>query len=123
MQQAALVAAGIIGAGVAVVHGFLMQRMIIRRLDSVMASEGIPVATRRLVPALLHFSTASWLLSSLLLSAAALWSGHDVIVVASLVAGAAYLYGAVAAAWSIRNWHPSWLLMTLALALIVLGLM
>ena len=71
-QNAALVMAGIIGAGVAVVHGILVQRYMVRPFEAfALADKRIAGSTRRLVPLLLHFSTISWFLGGLALIAAA----------------------------------------------------
>ena len=75
-HDAALGMAGVIGSGVAVVHGFLIQRLMVRPIEELLAEKRIAASIRRLVPRLLHFSTFSWFLGGLALVAAAIWFEH-----------------------------------------------
>lgn len=119
----ALISAGVIGGGTAVIHGILMQRMIIRRIEEVFAEDGrIAAPMQRLVALLLHFTTLNWLLSGLTLIAAAIWFKEDTRLAMCLLAGSSFLYGAIVSLWVIRRPHPSWILMAVTLVLIVLGL-
>jgi hypothetical protein len=121
-QNAALAMAGIIGAGVAVVHGILVQRYMVRPFEEfALADKRIAGSTRRLVPLLLHFSTISWFLGGLALVAAANWFGQDTRLAISLFVGGGYMFGAVVNLWATRSRHPGWMLMAAALVLIVLG--
>ncbi len=121
-QNAALGLAGIIGAGVAVVHGILVQRLMVRPFEEfALANKRIAGSTRKLVPLLLHFSTISWFLGGLALVAAANWFGQDARLAISLFVGASYMFGAVANLWATRGRHPGWMLMAAALVLILLG--
>jgi hypothetical protein len=121
-QDAALAMAGIIGAGVAVVHGVLVQRLMVRPFEAfAIADRRIAGSTRRLVPLLLHFSTIFWFLGGLALIAAAHWFGPDVRLAISLVVGGCYLFGAIGNLWATRGRHPGWMLMAGALLLILLG--
>ena len=121
-QDAALATAGIIGAGVAVVHGVLVQRLMVRPFEAfALADRTIAGSTRRLVPLLLHFSTIAWFLGGLALIAAALWFGQDVRLAISLMVGGAYLFGAIGNLWATRGRHPGWMLLAAALLLILLG--
>jgi hypothetical protein len=121
-QDAALGMAGVIGSCVAVVHGILVQRLMVRPFEEFfLADPGITAPIRRIVPLLLHFSTISWLLGGLALMAAARWFGQDVRLATGLFVGGLYLYGAVGNLWGTRGLHPGWMLMTAALVLIALG--
>jgi hypothetical protein len=121
-QDAALAMAGIIGAGVAVVHGVLVQRLMVRPFEAfALADRRIAGSTRRLVPLLLHFSTIVWFLGGLALVAAAHWFGQDVRLAISLFVGGSYLFGAIGNLWGTRGRHPGWMLMAAALLLILLG--
>jgi hypothetical protein len=121
-QNAALAMAGIIGAGVAVVHGVLVQRLMVRPFEAfALADRRIAGSTRRLVPLLLHFSTIFWFLGGLALVAAANWFGPDVRLVISLFVGVSYLFGTIGNLWATRGRHPGWMLMAAALVLILLG--
>jgi hypothetical protein len=121
-QNTALAMAGIIGAGVAVVHGILVQRYMVRPFEEfALANRSIAGSTRRLVPLLLHFSTIIWLLGGLALVAAANWFGQDARLATSLFVGGCYAFGAVGNLWGTRGRHPGWMLMAAALVLILLG--
>ena len=122
-QDAALAMAGVIGSSVAVVHGVLTQRLMVRPVEVLfVADRRIAAPIRRLVPLLLQFSTFNWLLGGLVLIAAALWFEHDARLATGLLVGSSYLYGAVVNLWGTRGRHPGWMLMAVALVLIVLGI-
>ena len=121
-RDAALAMAGVIGSGVAVFHGVLVQQLMVRPLEeSLLADERSGAAIRRLVPLLLHFSTASWFLGGLALIAAANWFERGARLATGLCVGGLYFYGAIANLWGTRGLHPGWVLMAVALVLIVLG--
>ena len=120
-HDAALAMAGIIGSGVAVVHGVLVQRLIVRPLQAaILADKRIAAPVRRLVPPLLHFSTFAWFLGGLALIAAA-WLDRETRLAAGLFVGALYVFGVVGNFWATRGRHPGWMLLAAALVLIVLG--
>ena len=122
-QDAALALAGVIGSSVAVFHGVLTQRLMVRPVEALfVADRRIAGPIRRLVPLLLQFSTFNWLLGGLVLIAAALWFEHDARLATGLLVGSSYLYGAVGNLWGTRDRHPGWMLMAVALVLIVLGI-
>jgi hypothetical protein len=122
-QNAALAMAGVIGSGVAVVHGILVQRLMVRPFEEFALADGrVSAPIRRLVPLLLHFSTVSWFLGGLALIAAAMWLERDARLATGLFVGSLYLFGALGNLWGTRGLHPGWMLMTVALVLIVFGL-
>lgn len=122
-QDVALVVAGLIGSGVAVVHGILTQRLMIRPLQALFpADKRISAPVQRLVPLLLHLSTVSWFAGGLALIAAACWFTPDARLATGLFVGGLYLYGALGNLWGTRGRHPGWMLYTVALALIGFGI-
>ena len=122
-QDAALGMAGVIGSCVAVVHGFLVQRLMVRPFEELfLAEKRISSSIRRLVPLLLHFSTISWFLGGLALIAAAAWFQHDARLATALFVGSLYLFGALGNLWGTRSFHPGWMLMAAALVLIAIGI-
>jgi len=116
----ALLAAGIIGAAVALVHGAITQRLMVVPLRAVQPRLAGPI--RRIVPPLLHFSTFNWFLGGLALAAAALWAGPEAKLATGLLVGSSYLFGAAGNLWASRGRHPGWMLYTLALMLIAYGI-
>jgi hypothetical protein len=122
-QDAALVMAGVIGSTVAIVHGILVQRLMVRPLSElVLGQKGITGSVRRLVPPLLHLSTLSWFLGGLALIAAGIWLEPQARIATGLFVGSLYLFGAVVNLWATRGRHFGWILMAAALFLIVLGI-
>jgi len=122
LRDAALGMAGVIGCCVAVLHGILTQRLMVRPLEEFFLTDKRTAASvRRLVPLLLHFSTISWFLGGLALIAAANWFEHDARLATGLFVGSLYLFGALGNLWATRGRHPGWMLMALALILIVFG--
>jgi hypothetical protein len=121
-QNAALAMAGVIGSGVAVVHGILVQRLMVRPFEEMALADGrLGEPVRRLVPLLLHFSTVCWFLGGLALIAAARWLGPDARLATCMFVGSLYLFGALGNLWGTRGLHPGWILMTAALVLIAFG--
>lgn len=121
-QNAALGLAGVIGSFTAVVHGILVQRLMVRPLQALILEDGrISEPVRKLVPLLLHFSTISWLLGGIALVAAANWFERDARLVTGLSVGGLYLFAAAGNFWATRGSHPGWMLMAVALILIVYG--
>src|SRR5262245_43274348 len=99
-QSAALAIAGVIGSGVAVVHGILVQRLMVKPFEEFALADGrMGAPIRRLVPLLLHFSTISWFLGGLVLIAAAKWFEEDARLATGLFVGSLYLFGALGNIW------------------------
>jgi hypothetical protein len=122
-QDTFLALAGLIGGGTAIVHGVLIQRLVVRPVEASFGSEPrTPKAIRRLVPLLMQFSTFAWLLGGLALIAAAGWLNPQARLVTGLLVGSFYLFAAIGNCWATRGRHPGWMLMTAALALIAAGL-
>lgn len=120
-HDAALATAGIIGSAVAIIHGALTQRLMVEPLAATAgAIQRGPI--RRIVPALLHFSTFNWFVCGFALIAAAFVLEPQARLVAGLLVGSSYLYGAVGNLWATRGRHPGWALYTIAVALIAYGL-
>jgi hypothetical protein len=120
LDDGALAAAGVVGSGVAVVHGVLTQRLMVApfaRLTDGRFAEPI----RRLVPALLHFSTFNWFFGGLALIAAAVSFGPEAKLATAVLVGSSYLFGALGNLWGTRARHPGWALYAVAVALIAFG--
>jgi hypothetical protein len=121
-QDAALVMAGMIGGAVAVFHGILVQRHMVRPIEAALgAGKRAPAPIRRLVPGLLHFSTFNWLLGGLALIAAPIGFARSARPAICLLVGSSYVYGALGNFWATRGRHPGWMLYAVALLLILYG--
>jgi hypothetical protein len=120
-HDVALVSAGVIGSGVALVHGALTQRLMVEPFHQ-LADGSLAVPIRRLVPALLHFSTFNWFIGGIALVAAAIFFQQQARLATGLLVGSAYLYGALGNLWSVRSLHPGWVLYGVASGLIGYGL-
>jgi hypothetical protein len=122
-QDIALVAAGIIGSGTALVHGILVQRLMVGPIEPLLLADGkISAPIRRLVPPLLQFSTFAWFIGGLALIAAPIFLGREARIAICLLVGSLYLFGALANFRGTRGRHPGWMLMAAALVLIGFGL-
>lgn len=124
LQDAALIAAGLIGSGVAVAHGAVLQQLMVRPIDGLLlADKAMPAPAARLVAPLLHFSTFNWFLGGLALFAAAFWMTDGARFATAALVGSSYLYGALINLWGTRGRHPGWILYAIALCLIAFGAM
>jgi hypothetical protein len=100
-QDAALAMAGVIGSCVAVIHGLLVHRLMVRPFEEfLLTGKRVAAPIRRMVPLLLHFSTISWFLGGLALIAAASWFEHDTRLATGLFVGSLYLFGALGNLWA-----------------------
>jgi hypothetical protein len=123
LQESALTAAGVLGSTVTVVHGVLLQRLGVRKLDRIMANaEGLSAAMKRLLSPLLHFTTFNWFVGGIALIAAARSGGESVRLAVGLLVGSSYLYGVIFNAWATRFRHPGWFLYAITVGLIGIGL-
>jgi len=117
----ALALAGVIGSGVAIVHGILTQRFMVTPFQH-LAEGNFGASRRRLVPLLLQFSTFNWFIGGIVLVIAAVFFQRQARLVTGLLVGSSYLFGALGNLWSTRSVHPGWTLYALALCLIGYGL-
>ena len=118
-HDVALILAGVIGSCVAVVHGVLVQRLMVRPLAELTFSDRRTAAIiKRLAPMLLHFSSICWFLGGFVLIAAAIWVEPQARLPTALFVGCLFLLGAVGNFWGTRGRHPGWIPMTAAVVLI-----
>lgn len=116
-RDAVMAAAGLIGCTVAVAHGVLTQRLMVEPFERV-AAQNLSGAVRRLVPALLQFSTFNWFVGGIALMVASLGVGAETQRAIGLLVGSSYLFGVVGNAWATRGRHPGWMLYAVAVVLI-----
>jgi len=120
-HDVALLSAGLVGGLVAVVHGVLTQRLIVRPVQALPAGQ-LSRTIRRLTAALLQFSTFNWLVGGLALAAAAFAPDRDVKLAVGILVGSSYLFGAIGNLWATRARHPGWVLYGIATLAIGYGL-
>ncbi len=122
LPDLALIAAGVLGAGVAVIHGVVMQRYIVRPIEQGFGSGAhMNVAAQRLTPILLHLTTLYWFAGGLALIAAALWFDDSAKLATAGCVAAIYLPAAIGNLWGTRAGHPGWILYGVSVALIGYG--
>ncbi len=118
-----LLGAGILGCLVALLHGFLQQKLIIKPLvKRNLESGNLSETTLKLIVALLHFSTAAWLAGGVALIVVSRMGGEAQLATGLLVA-ALYSFAAAANFWATRGRHPGWVLLGLAVAAILAGIL
>ena len=103
-HDAALGMAGVIGSGVAVVHGVLTQRLMVGPLVQ-LADRRVAAPIRRIVPPLLQFSTFNWFVGGIALIVAANSFEQEARLATGLLVGSSYLFGALGNLWATRGRH------------------
>ena len=94
LHNTALVVAGVVGSTVAIVHGFIMQRLIVRPIHELTVGQ-LPSTIRRLVAGLSHFTTFNWFVSGLGLLIATYSFGREARLATGFLVGSSYLFGAL----------------------------
>jgi len=118
----ALTAAGALGAGVAVVHGVVMQRYIVDPIEAWFgAGARMNTASKNLLPILLHLTTMYWFVGGVALIAAALWFDQSAKLTTAIAVAFVYACAVVGNFIGTRGRHPGWMLYAVSLALIGLG--
>lgn len=121
-QDLALIAAGLIGAVTAVIHGVLTQKFMVVPVDRRLKADAVVSnQIRLLVASLLQYSTFSWLAGGGALIASALFLGPEARLAVSLVVGSGYAYAVIANCWATRGRHPGWMLLAVSVGLMVAG--
>lgn len=118
MNNTLLISAGIIGASVALVHGVLMQKLMIDPLLNSSYGQQMKVQLRRLLPVLLHFGTLCWFLGGLALVMAPFVFDQTERLVVSITVGGFYIFGALGNFWGTRGRHPGWVMLAVSVVLI-----
>lgn len=120
-HNSALGMAGVIGCGVAVVHGVLTQRLMVGPFEQLVDGR-MSAPIRRIVPLLLQFSTFNWFVGGLALIVAAVTPEQDARLATGLLVGSSYLFGALGNLWATRGRHPGWMLYAASIILIAYGI-
>ena len=119
----ALAVAGLIGVVVAIVHGIALERRLLGPLGALLREDrSLSAPMQRLVPTLLHVGTVAWLAGGLALVVAAYASSRGAVVATGLLVGVLYVHAALGNLRAIRGFHPGWMLMSVAVALIAFGM-
>jgi len=111
MSTNLIVTSGYLGMFVAIVHGYLGETYVVRPVD------GIPLASKRVLHAIMFLSAVYWFAGAavLAISPLVLTSGEQQL--AALIVGAMYLSGAIGNFWAMRGRHIGWILLICAAAL------
>ena len=117
----ALVAAGIIGSSVALVHGLLTQRYLVDPIQDLAAGR-LSAVVRKLTTVLLQFSTFNWFVGGLALVVAVYALGREARLAVGLLVASSYLYAVLGNFWASQGRHPGWMLYGVVLCLIAYGL-
>ena len=121
MNDTLLITAGIIGAIVAIVHGVLVQRLMVSPLLQSPYGQSMAVQTRKLIPFLMHFATLFWLVGGICLILAPFYFSQSVRMTTSIVVASFYIVGAIGNFWGTRGRHPGWLLLAISVLLIIVS--
>lgn len=116
----ALAAAGLIGSGTALIHGWLTQAHIVAPVQELAAGR-IGRGIARLVTVLLQFSTFNWFVGGVALLVAASLLGSEARLATGLLVGSSYLFATLGNLWATQGRHPGWVLYGAALVLILYG--
>ena len=114
----AFIAAGCVGVFVAIFHGLVTQK---RMIAPILNETTLPGSIRRLVPLLLHFSTTCWLFGGFALIAMPFFLDVSAKLTTAVFVGVFYSIGAIGNLWGTRGKHPGWILLSVAVALIIFG--
>ena len=124
MREALLMMAGGMAAGVSIIHGVLMQRVIVAPVAARIANAPpLPGQVRRFIAPLLHFTTFGWLLGGVVLLVAPRALPWASVTWLALFAGTLFTYGAVFNFSATRGRHPGWVGMVVAVGLILYALL
>lgn len=125
LQSLALLLAGVIGLAVALVHGVLIDRLMVGPFQRISAADGSGLSgvAARLTAPMLQFSAFAWGLGGLALVAAAIWLDVPARRPLALFVAALFAYGAVANFWVTDGRHFGWMLMAVAIALIAASIL
>src|SRR5262245_3346818 len=115
LHNTALVVAGVVGSTVAIVHGFIMQRLIVRPIHD--HGGTAPQHNPEVGGRLLHFTTINWFISGLGLLIATYSFGREARLATEFLVGSSYLFGALVNLWATRGRHVGWVLYAVAVLL------
>ena len=122
MNDTLIIIAGVIGVSVAIVHGVLLQKLMIKPLLQSTYGKEMPASSQKLIPLLLHFSTIFWFVGGVLLIASPFMFNQEQGLMISLGVCSFYIVGAIGNFWGTNGKHPGWVLLAISVLLIVFGL-
>lgn len=118
MRDIFLIGAGAIGAGAALIHGHLTQRVLVKQACDPAVFAAQPL--RRLTAILLQFSTFNWFAGGIALILAA-EMGIEARRAISLFVGINYGFAVIGNAWATGGRHIGWVVYAISLILIILS--
>jgi len=117
----ALIVAGLVGSGSAVIHGVLTQRHLVDPFQDIVAARSSTMV-QRIGAVLLQFSTFNWFVGGLALILAAYVLGREARLAVGLLVGSSYLFAVIGNFWASHGRHPGWVLYGISLCLVIYGL-
>lgn len=122
ITDVALFAAGVLGAAIAIIHGVLMQRYMIKPIQGWFNSGArMNAASKALTPILLHLSTLYWFAAGIALIAAALWFDTSAKLATACCVAGLYVPAVIGNFVGTRGRHPGWVLYAISVGLIGYG--
>lgn len=118
MQDTALIIAGSIGISVSIIHGTLMDSMMVQ---PALKAATLNKVSQRLLPILMQFSTVCWFIGGIALIAAPFWFDGSARLTTAVFVGSFYIYGAIGNLWGTKGRHFGWVLLAIAVILIAYG--
>jgi len=115
MSTLLIVAAGVLGMAIAIVHGMLGARKIVAPIADIAPPH------KRILHAIMFLSAVYWFAGGAALAAAPLYFDGEQKRLAVIVVSAIYASGAAANFWATRGRHFGWMLLALATGLAVAG--
>jgi len=115
LSDICLVAAGIGGMAIALVHAYLGQKLILGRIT------GLSKTAWRLNAVVYQVSSLYWFSGGLALSLAPFYFDAPGRFAVSVIVALVYIWGAVANFWATRGRHFGWILLAVVAVLAFLG--
>ena len=115
MNDIFLILAGCLGMIIAIVHGILGEKQVVRPIRD------LPRTAKRVASAVMFLSALYWFVGGMVLVASPFYLEAGDRFVAAMIVAAMYLSGMLANIWATRGRHFGWALLGAATILTVAG--
>jgi len=116
MNDISIIAAGLLGMLIAVIHGYLGATKVVHPV------QGIHPSAKRILHGIFMLSALYWFIGGAVLISAPFQLSSDARFIAVMIVGALYLSGALVNFWATRGRHFGWILLSIAVVLAWTGL-